>query len=135
MQPQPSEVRRDLDAALEARRELGPEYESELVDSFLARVDARLDARVEQRVAERLAARDRDGLPQHRPFRGGRSKLPYFSLVLAVPLTGIGITVMDGFGVVIAWAGIVGVNLAAALGHRLEREERRMGDAARSEWA
>ncbi|MDH6140706.1 MULTISPECIES: hypothetical protein [Kitasatospora] len=134
MQSQPSEVRRDLDAALEARRELGPEYESELIDSFLARVDARLDARVEQRVAERLAERPADVEPRRRFRPGGGSKLPYFSLVLAVPLTGIGMAVMNGMGLVIAWAGIVGVNLAASLGHRLEREERR-GGAARSEWA
>jgi hypothetical protein len=140
MQPQPSDVRSDLDAALAARRDLGPEYESELIDSFLARVDARLDARVEQRVAERLADYDREarygsgGRPRRRRWSDGGSKLPYVSLVMAVPLTGIGMAV-GITGVLLTWAGIVGVNVAAAFAQRFEREERRADGAARSEWA
>jgi hypothetical protein len=138
MQTPPSEVRADLDAALAARRELGPEYESALVDSFLARVDAQLDARIEQRVAERLAEYPRE------EFRGGRhswagsgSRLHVTSLVLAIPLTGIGLGVAHGAGTLVAWAGIVSVNLAAALGRRFDRREseRRPDRAVRSEWA
>ncbi|TWF99672.1 hypothetical protein [Kitasatospora viridis] len=128
-----TELRKDLDAAIETRRELGPEYESELVDAFLARIDSRLDARVEQRVAERLAELGHEQPRRHGKF-GSLGYLPYTSLVMAVPLTGIGVAVMGGFGVVVAWAGIVGVNLAAALGGQREQEQRRR-TAARSEWA
>jgi hypothetical protein len=138
MQTQPSEVRADLDAALAARRELGPEYETALVDSFLARIDARLDARVEQRVAERLAEYPRDEFRVgRRSWAGGGSRMHVTSLVLAIPLTGIGAGVANGVGMLVAWAGIVGVNVAAALGRRFERQEpeRRGGRAVRSEWA
>jgi len=34
--------RRDVEAAVRARRELGPEYEEEIVDSLLAKIDQRL---------------------------------------------------------------------------------------------
>ncbi|MCX4748646.1 hypothetical protein OG455_24535 [Kitasatospora sp. NBC_01287] len=141
---QTSELRADLDAALQTRKELGAEYESALVDSFLSRVDSRLDARVEQRVAERLAdlgpaERFRDG--ERRPDRerrrgwGGGNKLPFFSLALAIPLTGIG-SASGLTGMLVTWAGIVGVNVAAALGNRWEQErEERRRVAARSEWA
>ena len=35
--------REELDAHVSARRELGPEYEPELVDSFLERIEGKLD--------------------------------------------------------------------------------------------
>jgi hypothetical protein len=139
----PSEYRADLDAALQTRKELGPEYESELIDSFLSRVDARLDARVEQRVAERLAdlgpvARHSERFDRHEGRRGwgNGSKLPFLSLIFAIPLTAIAIP--EGMaGTLATWAGIVGVNFAAVLAnrHEHEREERRRLGAARSEWA
>jgi hypothetical protein len=34
--------RKDVEAAVEARRELGPGYEDEIVDSVLAKIDQRL---------------------------------------------------------------------------------------------
>ncbi|MFE9422286.1 hypothetical protein ACFYNO_04890 [Kitasatospora sp. NPDC006697] len=145
MQPHPAapepagaprtELRKDLDAAIETRRELGPEYESELVDAFLSRIDARLDARVEQRVAEGLSRVEPDFRPRRESKRGRLGYLPAVSLVMAIPLTGIGTTVMHGFGVVIAWAGIVGVNFAAAFGERREREQERRRTDTRGEWA
>jgi hypothetical protein len=45
--------RDELEATLEARRELGREREPELVDSFLAKIEREIDARVEQRLAHR----------------------------------------------------------------------------------
>jgi hypothetical protein len=136
MDSRPSEFRTELDAALQTRKELGPEYETELVDSFLSRIDARLDARVEQRVAERLELHERDrggrrGREQRRGWSGG-SKLPAASLVLAIPLTAIGSS-MGLPGTLLTWAGIVGVNVAHAFGDR--REQQRQSAAARSEWA
>ncbi|MFI9269139.1 hypothetical protein ACIGXM_00215 [Kitasatospora sp. NPDC052896] len=135
----PSELKRDLEAALHTRKELGAEYESELVDSFLARIDARLDARVEQRVGERLASYGPAPYETDRPRRerrrwGGNTMVP-ISLVMAVPLTGIATT--SGLaGTLLCWAGIVGVNFAAALGQRRDRqEEERRSRIGRSEWA
>ncbi|MER5862720.1 hypothetical protein [Kitasatospora sp. NPDC002040] len=130
MNSRQDDLKRDLDAALQTRKELGKEYEAEIVDSFLTRLDARIDAQVDQRVADRLA--------QHgvgREGRGGRSwsgpgKLPVISLIMAIPLTGIAAGA-DLAGIVVCWAGIVGVNVAAALGSRREQQAPRSG---RSDW-
>jgi hypothetical protein len=37
--------RKDVQAAVEARRELGPAYDDEIVDSLLAKIDQRLEER------------------------------------------------------------------------------------------
>ena len=37
--------RRDVEAAVEARRELGPHYDDEIVDSLLAKIDRKLEER------------------------------------------------------------------------------------------
>lgn len=50
-----AELKKELDATLHARRELGEEYESALVDSFLAKVEQRLDGAVDRRVRRQLA--------------------------------------------------------------------------------
>lgn len=47
--------RKDVHAALEARKELGPAYEDEIVDSLLAKIDERLEARKPTRVEHRGA--------------------------------------------------------------------------------
>jgi branched-chain amino acid transport system permease protein len=44
-----------LRAALAARQELGPDFEPEIIESFLDRLDHAIDARVDARVSERLA--------------------------------------------------------------------------------
>ncbi|MFE0458220.1 hypothetical protein ACFW1A_03040 [Kitasatospora sp. NPDC058965] len=135
MDSRPSEFRSELDAALQARKELGPEYETELVDSFLARVDARLDARVEHRVSERLNEyeADRGGRRPRERGRRGWSAMPVVSLVMAIPLTGIGAT-LGLPGMLITWAGIVGVNFAAVSAEHRE-QQRQAAKAPRSEWA
>ncbi len=136
----PSELKHDLEAALHTRKELGAEYESELVDSFLSRIDARLDARVEQQVAERMnqygpgpyRSRRQERAERRRGWSGGG--LPIISLGLAIPLTGIASTAGMA-GMVFCWFGIVGVNLAAALGNRRDQHEEKSARPARSEWA
>ena len=45
--------REELQAHVAARRELGPEYEPELVDSFLERVEGKLDQRHRGKAARR----------------------------------------------------------------------------------
>ncbi|MFI6445403.1 hypothetical protein [Kitasatospora sp. NPDC050543] len=133
METRQDELRRDLDAAVQARKELGKEYESELVDSFLARLDSRLDARVEQRVSERPAPPGY-GLGRERGGRRGRgARLQVFSLVMGVPLSGIAAGTSGLMGLVVCWAGIVGVNFSAVMADR--REERGSGsERGRSAW-
>ncbi|MFJ2776247.1 hypothetical protein [Kitasatospora sp. NPDC087315] len=137
MDTRQDELRRDLDATLQARKELGKEYEAELVDSFLSRLESRLDARLDTRLERRLAERlDGSGIaerPRRRPSGRSNSKLPLASLVLGIPLTAIA-TGGPGNGVmglIVCWAGIVGVNVAAAMGDR--REEAR-AKRSRDDW-
>lgn len=47
--------RKDVHAAVEARRELGPAYEDEIVDSLLAKIDQKLEERRPARVSRRGA--------------------------------------------------------------------------------
>ena len=95
-----SEERDELRAAIEARRELGPEHEPAIVDAFLERLD--------RRIAERL-----DAVP---PARSGPPSLalPIVSIVLAVPLTAIAAGTLGLVGVLVVWLGIVLVNVVNA---------------------
>ncbi|POX50546.1 hypothetical protein C3489_22050 [Streptomyces sp. Ru71] len=114
-----TDLKKDLDATLRARRELGEEYESALVDSFLEKVDQRVDAAVDRRVRRQLAEQ------QMAAARGARSPGPSDSwperfgfgivtLVLAVPLSAIAAVQAHLPGLIVAWTGIVGVNVVQA---------------------
>ncbi|MER7754332.1 hypothetical protein [Kitasatospora sp. NPDC097643] len=133
MDTRQDELRRDLDATLQARKELGKEYESELVDSFMKRLDARLDARVERSVAARLDDEPAYRHRSRRPGRGGPrpgSRLAVVSLALGIPLTAIAGDPGHGgiIGLLACWAGIVGVNFAAAFADRREEQRTRSRD-------
>ncbi|GAA3231612.1 hypothetical protein ACFQE4_12100 [Streptomyces thermocoprophilus] len=119
MDTRDSDLKKELDATLHARRELGEEYESALVDSFLEKVDQRIDAAVERRVRREYAERQMAVARDSRASRptdsfGERFGFGIVSLVLAVPLSAIGGGVADLPGLLVAWAGIVGVNVVQA---------------------
>ncbi|MFJ8626787.1 hypothetical protein ACIRD3_28665 [Kitasatospora sp. NPDC093550] len=135
MDTRQDDLRRDLDATLQARKELGKEYEDELLDSFMKRLDARLDARVERSVARRLDDEPRSHHDRHRARRQGWGKrsgtgLAVVSMAFGIPLTAIaGDAANGGFaGLMVCWAGIVGVNVAAAFGERRNHQDRRPRD-------
>jgi hypothetical protein len=115
-----AELKKELDATLHARRELGEEYESALVDSFLEKVEQRLDGAVDRRVRRRLAeqqmvvARGTRSPEGASDSWGERFGFGIVSLVLAVPLSAIGGSVAHLPGLLVAWAGIVGVNVVQA---------------------
>lgn len=119
MDARDTDLKKELDATLQARRELGEDYESALVDSFLEKVDQRIDGAVERRVRRQLAeqqmtvARDARS-PKATDTWGERFGFGIVSLVLAVPLSAIGGGVAHLPGLVAAWAGIVGVNVVQA---------------------
>ncbi|GAA2414507.1 hypothetical protein GCM10010420_50160 [Streptomyces glaucosporus] len=135
------ELRKELDATLQTRGELGPEYESELVDSFLEKVDRRLDSVIERRV-RRQVAEQRTAEAREARTRGDHSAegpgaafgLAAISLVLAIPLSAIAVLNAGRAGLLICWAGIVGVNAFHSAGRlpwfrgRLER------DGASGDW-
>jgi hypothetical protein len=109
--PEPIVERKDVETALEARRELGPEYDRQVIDSFVDRIERRVD--------ERLA--------EMRPTRQGPRPVP---LILPLGSLGIGIGVTGaalgptngGAGgvlvAIIAWIAIAVVNLADAATRR-----------------
>ncbi len=114
-----AELKKELDATLHARRELGDEYESALVDSFLEKVEQRLDGAVDRRVRRQLAEQQMvvargARSPQGTDSWGERFGFGIVSLVLAVPLSAIGGGIAHLPGLLVAWVGIVGVNAVQA---------------------
>lgn len=115
-----TDLKKDLDATLRARGELGEEYESALIDSFLEKVEQRIDGTIDRRVRRQLAEQ------QMSVARGARSPRPtdsfgerfgfgIVSLVLAIPLSAIGAGTAHLPGLLVSWVGIVGVNVVQAL--------------------
>ncbi|MEU6078947.1 hypothetical protein [Streptomyces sp. NPDC047108] len=134
MEARDNELKKDLDATVHARKELGPEYEAELIESFLEKVEQRLDGTLDQRMRRRLAehqmvvARGAAPAPARGPGGGStfgeRFGFGIVSLVLAVPLSAIGAVNAGLPGLLVTWAGIVGVNAVHGAG-RLPWQQRR----------
>ncbi|MFD7709827.1 hypothetical protein ACFV6E_29565 [Streptomyces sp. NPDC059785] len=119
MDARDAELKKELDATLHARRELGEEYESALVDSFLEKVEQRVDGAVDRRVRRQLAEQQMVAArgarsPQSTDTFGERFGFGIVSLVLAVPLSAIGGGVGHLPGLIVTWLGIVGVNAVQA---------------------
>ncbi len=121
------ELKKEFDATMDARRELGPEYEAALVDSFVEKVDTQVRRRLAE---ERLsAARGGGRAPAAAPGDGNfgeRFGFAIITLVLAIPLSAIAVTQAQLPGLIVAWAGIGGVNFIHA--HRLLRGTREPRD-------
>jgi hypothetical protein len=109
------ELRRDLGATVAARRELGRDYEAELVESFVERIDDTIKARVDAELAERRGPSAKPSDDQQ-PF-----VIAIISLGTGIPITAIAGGTADLPGIVAAWVGIVGVNAVFSLGRRRAR--------------
>jgi hypothetical protein len=108
--PEPEPLREDLAAAVAARRDLGPDYEDAVLESFLARLDQAVAARVDAQVAERTSPS-----PADRGAGGRQLALGIVSLVLGIPVTAIATSNAEGLGALaVSWAGIAAVNAAHA---------------------
>jgi hypothetical protein len=113
------EIRRDAEAAIAARQELGPEYEED--------VAAGLAERVEQLVAFRTAELRQAGETEHRgssyekTAQTQRFVTALVSLGAGIPITAIALVQGGLVETVVCWAGIVGVNMAQALSGRRRR--------------
>lgn len=102
--------RRDVEATLAARADLGPEMQDALVDSFAERVERAIEARV----GAELALRETRSVPVRpaAPRDGGRLALAIVSTVMGVPVTAI--VLGNGLGLaalLIVWTGLVLVNV------------------------
>jgi hypothetical protein len=108
---QPSEeLRRDAEAALAARMELGPEYTEYVAANLAERVEELAEGRAaELRQQAELANRDQAA---EQSGRKRQTALAIVSLVMGIPITGITASEVDPaiVGVAVSWAGIVGVN-------------------------
>ncbi|MEV4750677.1 hypothetical protein ACFQVD_12055 [Streptosporangium amethystogenes subsp. fukuiense] len=102
-------------ATLEARRDLGPEYETALIESFVSRLDATIAHRVH---AEMHAAGARGAR------KAGNPSIPIAlgSMGFGIPLTAIAAAEAGSAGLLLAWGGIVAINVAHALSRRRERD-------------
>jgi hypothetical protein len=107
--PEPTIDRRDVETALEARRELGPEYEAHVIDGFLEKIDRHIDQRIDERIGSRRPV-ERQPIPL---------LLPLGSIGLGIGATGAALGPTNGGAggilvAIIAWIAIALVNIAYA---------------------
>ncbi len=91
-------TREELDAILSARQELGTEYNEELADMIMERLDDVIDRRVEERL-------------QKAPKNSLSPAVPITSFVFAIPLTAIAASLVGIRGVLVVWAALIIVNI------------------------
>ena len=91
-------TREELDAILSAREELGTEYNEELADILMERLDDVIDRRVEARL-------------EKTPKSSLSPAVPITSFVLAIPLTAIAASLVGIRGVLVVWAALIIVNI------------------------
>jgi hypothetical protein len=96
--------RKDVEAAVEARRELGKDYEPEIVDSLVEKIERRLDERLQERSPP---------APRHRPYD---IRLPIASMGIGIGATAVATGNNHSAGgvviAIIAWIAIALVNIA-----------------------
>jgi hypothetical protein len=96
------EARRELEATVAARKELGPEYEHHLVESFLEKLERGLDRRRQDVVP-----------PDH---HGVRTPALLGSVGIGIPVTAIALSNSPGAGgvvvAIVAWIAIAVANVA-----------------------
>jgi hypothetical protein len=100
--------REEVESALAARHELGRDYETEIVDTLVERIERRLDERHPLPApGPPMRRRERDHDPVIRLALG--------SIGLAVGATAIATTHGDAWLAAIVWVAIAMINIAYAL--------------------
>ena len=116
----PDEIR----AAAETHSELGPDYQSAVIESFLDKVGREIDARVDARLGYRPQGQPMPSYPaqlpaQHQHPNRGAFALGIVSAALGIPLTGIVAGTHAGIvALIVVWLGLVAINVAYALHDR-----------------
>jgi hypothetical protein len=118
MSDNPRELRRDVEAALSTRAELGPDYDEHIAAGLADRVEQLVAMRTAE-LRVRSSTTDRE-YEAEKTARSQRFVLGIVSLGAGVPITAIAGAMVDPglAGVLVAWVGIVGVNIAAGWGNR-----------------
>jgi hypothetical protein len=101
------DIRRDLQASLEARRELGPEYDQHFLDALVEKLTRQVQA---QQPPQAPVSSD-----QH---AGESLALAICSMIFGIPIVAIAGGQAQLVGIIVACAMIFGVNLAFNLRHR-----------------
>jgi hypothetical protein len=117
------ESRREAEAALAARRELGFDYEEQIAAGLAERVEQAVwhrQAEYSQRTKIEL-----EHLKDDRKARGQRFALSIVSLGTGIPMTAIAASETGLLGVAVTWGGIVGVNAVFALSSLIRRRDLR----------
>ncbi|MER7364142.1 hypothetical protein ACI2LC_02115 [Nonomuraea wenchangensis] len=98
----------ELKAAVSARRDLGPDFEDAIVESFLDKMGKEVDRRVDERLAQAAPKRSAQG----RPSDGQRLALAIVSLSLGTIITLTLALVGKPMGLLVPiWVGIIIVNV------------------------
>ena len=115
-------------AAAETHSELGPEYQSAVIDSFIDKVGKEIDARVDARMRAQqpmpypgqFQAQMPVPVPkQHGHRQGSQFALALGSMALGIPLSAIALGNHAGdFALLVIWLGITIINVAYALSNR-----------------
>jgi peptidoglycan/LPS O-acetylase OafA/YrhL len=111
----------EIRAAAEIHRELGPDYQSAVIESFLDRVDREIDARVEARIAAGLGASGprAESRPGRPPRHGQPTVIALGSMVLGIPVSAIaaasGAHPAGFWGLLVVWVAIAAINIAYAI--------------------
>jgi phosphoribosylcarboxyaminoimidazole (NCAIR) mutase len=96
-------VRGELEATVEARKELGSAHDQELIEGFVDRIGKEIDRRVDERVA------------QTAPRRRGSSPLDPAHLAICIPIIAIAGGIGHLPGLIVAFTALVIVFLVAEL--------------------
>jgi hypothetical protein len=105
MRPSDEDVKRDVQATLEARRELGPSYDEQFLDALVEKLTKQISR----------ARQAPPPAPAHNSFNSKqRSDLAIVSLVFAIPLIAIAGGEAQLLGIAFVCAAIVAVNFIAA---------------------
>ena len=100
----------EIRAAAETHRELPPEYQTAVIESFLSKVDREIDARVDARMAGYGGGRVRSPRPHTPAF------FVLATMVAGIPLSAIAVAAGQhpaGFwGLLVVWISIVAIDVA-----------------------
>ena len=112
----------ELRAAAETHKELGPEYQDAVLESFVERVgreiDARVDARLAQAAVRPVAPQPAPPPPARQPKQYSPLAMALGSIALGIPITAIVVAAGAhpvGFaGLLVVWIAIAVINVAYA---------------------
>jgi hypothetical protein len=107
----------EIRAAAEVHRELGPDYQSAVVESFLDRVGREIDARVAAGL--RTSGQPAESRSTRPPRHAQPAVIALGSMVLGIPLSAVGAAAgahPAGFwGLLVVWVALAAINIAYAI--------------------